>query len=312
MTKLCVVRPHLSPYLVNNYAKTEKNFSESLGMSYSPNIPETQDYILITDTHVDLNQLTPEQLQRLKLVIHPNSGVDNLNLELLKTYSIPLVTGNPIRANAVAEYILSILFNHLSYPRFQKRWSMKRQWQRPLIQELNILLIGHGHIGRLVNKSLSSLGARLLIHDPNPRFLIENAEHIHIDNYDLKLVDVVILAASYNDHPIIDKSILDKLNEEVLIINPARGKHIETNSLINFLIENPKSMAYLDVLETEPPSDEFLAKIEPLNNFFMSSHIAGVYENISQAMLDFEKKVLEDFVHLSFEDFLRRYQDLVI
>ena len=109
MTKLCVVRPHLSPYLANNYAKTEKTFSESMGMSYSSEIPNNDDYILITDTHVDINQLSTDQLQRLKLVIHPNSGVDNLNLELLKTCSIPLIAGNPIRANAVAEYILSIL-----------------------------------------------------------------------------------------------------------------------------------------------------------------------------------------------------------
>lgn len=312
MTKLCVVRPHLSPYLANNYAKTEKTFSESMGMSYSSEIPNNDDYILITDTHVDINQLSTDELQRLKLVIHPNSGVDNLNLELLKTCSIPLIAGNPIRANAVAEYILSIVFNHFSSPRFQKRWNMKRQWQRPLLQELNILLIGHGHIGRLVNNNLSSLGARLLVHDPNPRFLIENAEHIHLDNYDLKSVDIVILAASFNDSAIINKEVLNRFNDEIVIINPSRGKHIETQPLIDFLISNPKSTAYLDVLENEPPSDEFLNQIEPLNNLFMSSHIAGVYENISKAMLDFEKKVLEDFIHLSLEDFLRRYKDLVI
>lgn len=314
MTNLTIVRPHISSYLSRDFRTREDDFCQKLNCNYSDKLPEVGDFVLVTDTHVRLETLEPEQLHRLRLVIHPNSGFDNLNLELMKSYSIPVVIGNPIRANAVAEYTLNCLFNHFNTPRFQNKWSQSRVWERPLLKELNILLIGHGHIGSIINRSLSALGCELLIHDPNAKFLIESGQQIHIDHYDLSKVDAIILCASLDkeEQAIIDNDFLNRLHDRVLIINPARGKLIDTNALFDFLKLNPNAFAFLDVLSEEPPTDKVIALIEELKNLSLSSHIAGVYKNISEAMLDFEKLVLTDYQKLSLEDFLRKYETLTV
>ena len=95
--------------------------------------------------------------------------------------------------------------------------------------------------------------------------------------------------------------------KDVLLINPARGKHIHWPSMIEFLKNNKNATAYIDVFPEEPfPIEDYTN----LNNLKMTSHIAGVFDELSNKIIEFEKKVLLDYISLEKNVFEQNYQHI--
>ena len=90
-------------------------------------VPESGPLVLITNTQLDFDEINQDILSRTQLIIHPNSGFDNIPRSIIQDYDFPIILGNPIRANAVAEYSLSCLFHHMSSVPFQKGWQAGRK-----------------------------------------------------------------------------------------------------------------------------------------------------------------------------------------
>ena len=150
-----------------------------------------QPIILITNTHVDFNQLNSKfqcEFGQIKLIIHPNSGYDNIPLELAKKKQLPIILGNPIRANAVATYIASCILEYFTPIPVQHYWNHSRRWERNLLRDQNLLLIGHGQIGRLVEQIFAPLVKEIFIYDP------------YKGHYKLPIAqgNIVVLAAGLN------------------------------------------------------------------------------------------------------------------
>jgi len=83
---------------------------------------------------------------------------------------------------------------------------------------------------------------------------------------------------------------------------------VDESSLKNYLLTNPDSFAYLDVFEKEPFEKEW----HGFPQIWKTSHIAGVEKNLDSKILDFEKKVIQDFLILGQEAFLKMYEKQLI
>lgn len=282
-TKLSFHRLDLSPYQAEDFPEREKLSLNEIGISYSDN-PAQAD-ILISNTHTDFSSLNDSVLKKTQLLIHPNSGYDNIPCSFVTNAEFPVVSGNSIRANGVTEYILGRLFHHFSQINHQPEWQAGRQWNRRRLADQNILIIGHGIIGALLEQAISSLVKNLHIYDPFKSKL----ELITKD------IDVVLVAASLNktSEGLIDKDLLKDLNSGWTLINGARGKIVAQSELLEALKKDKQAYAYLDVFEKEPfiPSE-----FSNIPNLMCSSHVAGVSKNLDDLILDFEVKVLKDFV----------------
>lgn len=300
--KLTVKRISSSPYFSPDFLDKEKNTILHLtGAEMLP--PNSFDLasILITNTHTDVSSISIEQLEYCQLMIHPNSGYDNFSTSFIKTAHFPIVIGNPIRASAVTNFILSAIFSHYSPIPNQTTWSHSRQWQRKLLSELSFLILGQGHIGTLLNKSLSPLAKEVRLFDPYAGFPV----------LDLKNIDVVIPACSLNEknHHFINKDFLLALNEDFLLINAARGSLVNSSDLQEALAVRPNAFAILDVFEKEPVDFKQFKKTK---NISLSSHIAGVYKNIDTATVDFETKVILDFINSDEQVFEKNYKTMIL
>ena len=300
-----VYRMDVSPYQASTFKHLEKKELESLNnIQYIDSIFENPN-ILITNSNSKIESIPGKVFSQLKLIIHPNSGYDNYSSEFVRECPCPIVVGNPIRQHAVANYIHSCLFHRFSQVPFSGNWDLKRTWKRKLLINQNVLLIGLGHIGKIIEKSLSPLVNKIHVVDPYQGKLK------YLNKAPLSDCNIVIVCAGLNptSKNIIQKEILKSLPKHVTIINGARGKLIQQEDLFEFLKDQPQSAAYLDVFQTEP----FNEKI-PLKNLFRSSHIAGVFTGLDQSILDFEKKVLQHFIQ--YEDaphtFLALYKDLIL
>lgn len=288
---LSVYRLNCSSYHAPGFKQLEKSTLESLPGIKVQNTQSDQTNVLITNTHSKLNNLP----KSLKLILHPNSGHDNFSPEFVRELSdknIPIILGNPIRAQAVTHYTLSCIFGRYTSNPFTPTWDPQRQFNRSSLWEKKVLLIGYGHVGKLIYKSLNPLVKDIQIVDP---YLGYPA----LDHF-LPLSDfsIVILAASLNRENIgiINKTVLETLPNDFTLINPARGKLVNQNDLFSVLKNKKAAFAYLDVFEKEP------FKFSPLKNLRTSSHIAGVFKNLDHSMIKFELEVLSDYLSSRFED----------
>ncbi|MBP9680815.1 MAG: hypothetical protein KBD76_05385 [Bacteriovorax sp.] len=305
-SKLAVKRISTSPYFNEHFALLEKQIIESLGFTevLTFNSAEVAD-VLITNTHTQLEQLSAIDIERCKLMIHPNSGYDNFSADFIKQTPFPVIIGNPIRAQAVTEFILSALFSHYTSIPSQITWDKNRLWPRKRLSELSLLILGKGHIGALLEATLKPLVHSISFFDP----YCESTQHIPLP--DLKNIDVLIPACSLNqnNHGLINYDWLTQLKKDFLLINAARGALVKTQDLITVLQQQKKAHAYLDVFELEPAD---FSLFKGLENIKLSSHIAGVYANIDQATSEYEASVIFDFQNITSEEFENKYQTTLL
>lgn len=299
-SRLTIKRTSTSPYFSAAFNSQEQEalypFAEMLS---SESVEPTN--ILITNTHTNFDALSDEQMRLLELVIHPNSGYDNIPVDFIKGSKAPIIIGSTIRAQAVAQYILSAIFNHFSQIPHTNSWDTNRKWPRRLLSEMKVTLIGFGHIGKILNTILAPIVKSMNVYDPYEN--LNKLEH--------KDADIVILACGLNAKSkyIIDKNFLNIINDKALIVNAARGELIKTSDLINYLSANDEAFAVLDVFEKEP--NDF-SEFKSLKNVLLTSHIAGVFKNIDQHTIDFEVSVMNDFLTLTDFDFKNKYQKMIL
>lgn len=290
MTKYNIYRPHVSSYFSLDFTLKEQKLIESLPNCHYTQSPE-KNIILLTSSNVDLLKLDPEIIEKTILIIHPNSGHENLNKEIIQKNCIPLVLGNVLRKNAVVEYILQNLFSSNSFG-LSSEWDPKRTWDRKLISHMNIGIYGLGHIGKLLYEVLTPLAQNVLISDP----LLGKSFSLNSE------IDVLIFCHSIlDDHPlVIDNHFLNKLSSNVILINPARGSHCHMDDLFSFLRKNKNAKAYFDVFPYEPYP--FNKNTDP-SNFFPTSHIAGVHQKLEDDLIEFEHNVIKAFSQGSLDTF---------
>ncbi|MFZ4714188.1 MAG: NAD(P)-dependent oxidoreductase [Bacteriovoracaceae bacterium] len=290
-----VARLNTSPYSKGALFPLEKKRLERLKVGphrvqYLENVSEfdgVSPLILITNTHTDPDTISKEILAGTALMIHPNSGYDNFTAQFVKDATFPIVLGNEIRKQAVVEYILSALFQHFCPLPDEKTWNHNRTFARPLLSSKKVLILGQGHIGKYLGDLLTLLGCD--VHEWDP--------HFGPFKFPDEKMDVVILALSLNakTRNIIDQNFLQsKLSDQFLLINTARGELIKEADLLKVLKKKKEAKAYLDVFEPEPK--DFSSLSSHSKQIQLSSHVAGVYQNLNHAMVDFEEMVIKDFL----------------
>jgi phosphoglycerate dehydrogenase-like enzyme len=312
MKSFQVARANLSPYQRENFTALEKKAFESIpGISYVPlsALDFHQEIVLVTNTHTKLSELDPQMLASVKLIIHPNSGYDNWAQEKAFWENIPVVIGHRIRAQAVAEYTLGCLMNGALRLPEHKSWDKERKWDRKLLSEMTVAVVGCGHIGSKVAGTLKTLGSKVFVIDP----------HKQVSDYEayedwkkapLEKADAILICCGLNESSehLISKEFLERSSSDVILVNGARGKIIDSAALRSFLKAHPKAQAFLDVFEEEPFGKDWEAD----QRTWKTSHIAGVFNNLDQAIIDFGKEVLKDFVTLSESKFQEKYRNEIL
>ena len=292
-----VFRPHTSEYFSPDFPMWEKSKLESLeGISYI-NSWDQSPHILLTNTSAKINE---NQTKTLRLIVHANSGHEPFDKNFVEHCSAPIVMGNVIRVQAVVQYITSCLFQRYCLPPFSHQWDERRCWKRTLLEDLNILIIGYGHIGRKLHTVLKGFNATVNIYDP-----WQGHDHLQPQH-----ADAIVLCCSRTplSRHLIDADFLNQISPQATIVNIARGEIIDELSLVHFLENHPQAFAFLDVREQEPHPPECF---NHLSNIATSSHVAGVFQSIEQKIIDFEYGVIKDFLH-SPESFEARYSGLLL
>lgn len=143
----------------------------------------------------------------------------------------------------------------------------------------NLLIVGHGSIGKRVGATMSNL-CSITTYDIGSEGLLE--EHV-------RKADIVSLhlPATPNTYEIIKAEWFKK---NARIINTARGNLINEDDLFRFLSDNKEASCAYDVFWQEP----YKGKLLELDNFYATPHVASTchqfIEGLYSDFLDFVER----------------------
>lgn len=233
---------------------------------------------------------------QLKWVQSISAGIDSLPLAEFSTQNILLSNGSGIHALSISEHIIGVL---LGYYRGLNQ-SVKNQEQQLWGQNTihydqlagkNLLVVGTGHIGQQLSRSIHSLGVNVYGINTTGHPVEGFTETYSIKNL-AKIVsgmDIVvgILPGTQETYHIFNSDIFEKMKQDAVFINVGRGDTVHTKELITALTEKSFAFAALDVFEEEPlPSDN---PLWTLPNVLITPHISGL-------TVDFQNKFMQIFL----------------
>lgn len=230
------------------------------------------DVIVINKTIIDTSFL--EKFPDLRFISIAATGYDNIDLDACKKAGVGVNNVVGYGSESVAQHVIALLLSYLhdsyTYSSDVKEggW-MKRgtfSFSDHSIRALNDMTMGiwgYGGIGSRVGSIAKAFGMKIL------------ATHRHeiadkaIHRVDLETLfsecDVISLHVPLTDETsqAIDKNLLNRCKDDVILINTARGGLINESDLADFLNTHEKAVALLDVLSKEPPpSDHILLELE--------------------------------------------------
>jgi glycerate dehydrogenase len=252
-------------------------------------IPHLQDADIAITHKVKLEGRHFAQLPRLKMVSTNSTGYDTINADDCKRYHITLCNVRDWCTNSVVEHILSFIFalkrNIIPYntairqgewQRFSKGSYVVLYPPQSEIAGSTIGIFGHGVLGAHLAKRASALDMNVLIAER------KNASATREGYTDFYTVvsqsDILVMLSPLNrsTYKMIGKAEFGKMKSNAILINCARGGLVDEAALLNALENKTIAGAALDVMEQEPPADNYPLLQYKGDNLLLSSHVAFV------------------------------------
>ena len=229
--------------------------------------------------------------QRLRLIANFGSGYNNLPTDYCREHGI-MVTNTPEPViEPTAEHAWALL-NALAH----RTAELDRRLRMPeydgirfgVMQNLGTQLygktlgiVGMGNIGQALARRAVAGGMKIIYHNrhrlPDETEHLYNARYVSLEEL-LSTADVVSLNLPYTPqvHHLINRETLAMMRPTALLLNTARGAHVDEAALIEALRTKQIAGAALDVYENEPHISQGLLEMD---NVVLSPHIGtGTWE----------------------------------
>lgn len=308
------------PYDITSFKDAIKSFNTDIQMDFHSDSINVKNALLVKGYDavcVFVNDaITPEIASILKdngckLIALRCAGYNNVDLQSLKEYGIPVIRVPEYSPYAVAEYAFALLLT------LNRKIHKAHNRVRELNFNIDGLLgfdlhgktmgvIGTGKIGKIFINIAKGFGMNIVAYDPYPD--LEHAEKLNYKYLDLdelyKQSDIIALHCplTKDTHHIINKDSVSKMKEGVVIINTSRGGLIDTQDIIQCLKGHKISALAIDVYEEEENvffedfshkaniTDDVLSRLMTFNNVIVTSHQAfftkEALDNISKTTID--------------------------
>ncbi|NMR35074.1 hydroxyacid dehydrogenase [Chryseobacterium aquaticum] len=283
-----------------------KNFilEEDFTSSYDEvcNTIENYDGVIIR-SRIPLDKNFLEKAKNLKFIARVGAGMENIDIPVAEKLGIKLINSPEGNRDSVAEHVvgmLLILMNRLFIASNEVKngiWLREENRGDELLGK-TVGLIGYGNMGKATAKRLSGFGCKVIFHDILPNLSDEFATQVSLEELKEK-AEVLSLHIPLSDetHYLIDSEFISEMKNDFYFVNTARGKNLETKSLVEALKSGKVKGACLDVLEYEKSSfenleinNEDLKYLLDSEKVIVTPHIAGwthqSKEKLAQVIVD--------------------------
>jgi len=246
----------------------------------------------------------------VKYITLRSAGHDNINLKIAKRLNFKVANSPDYSPYAVADHAITLLLA------LNRKVTLARKQTQNYNFTLDKLIgfdlhnktvgvIGTGKIGSIIAQILNGFGCCIMAVDPfekedlKTRFQVS---YTHLDNL-CKECSVIILSIplTSDTHHLIDKSKLDLMHKETLLVNVARGAVVHTKDVLAY-VEKKRIGGYAtDVYDKESgvffydrsqnkPHDTDLEKMLTHDHILLTPHQAFATKealaNIAQTTVD--------------------------
>jgi D-3-phosphoglycerate dehydrogenase len=157
-------------------------------------------------------------------------------------------------------------------------WPIRDREQLSSIRRLRgqtLGIAGAGRTGRLVARKARGFGFRTIAHDP---FVTDAGDpDLELVGFDelLRRADAIVICAALTPGapPLISKAALAQVRLGLILVNVARGGHVDEPALAAALRDGRVAVAALDVRATEPPTQP--DPLAGLPNVIQTPHVAA-------------------------------------
>lgn len=230
-----------------------------------------------------------EGLERIQLT---SAGYDRVPMNYITANGIEIFNAGGVYSVPMAEFALcGVLSLYKNTYFFDENKSEKKWIKNRSIKELfgkTVCIVGAGNIGTEVAKRFKAFGTEVIGVDISKRENDYFTKIVGLDDIDnaLNIADIVVLTLPLTDktNSFFDRSKLDAMKNDAVLVNISRGKIIKESDLIDTLNSGKLFGAVLDVFEEEP-----LAESSPLWNFdnvVLTPHNSFVGENNQKRLFD--------------------------
>lgn len=233
-------------------------------------------------------QVTRELIEaapRLKVIARAGVGLDNIDIQAADENGVVVAAALGINAVAVAELTLGLAISLARSIVDRDKSTRSGEWNRGAGSEISNKtwgLLGFGATGRAVAKLLQGFGCEVLAYDP----FVKSAEGVKLTTLEevISKSDVISihLPATKETTGMINRSLIEKMKKNALLVNVGRGEVVNEADLEAALRANVIAGAALDVRVSEPPKDDLF---KGLQNVILTPHIAGITKE-SQAAIN--------------------------
>ncbi len=243
---------------------------------------------------------------RLKFISVLATGYNIVDVAAARQRGVVVSNVPDYGTNTVAQFVMSLLLelchrvgDHSNSVRSgdwttSKDWSY---WNSPQIELYGktMGIVGFGRIGRRVAALAESFGMHVIYNTRTPQ-TDSTRQHRTLQQLFAE-ADVVSLHCALTPHNtgMVDRALLESMKPSALLINTARGALVNESDLSNALNSGKIAGAALDVLSSEPPSN---------NNPLLAARNCIITPHMAWAALDARKRIMKTTLH-NVSSFLR-------
>jgi len=187
------------------------------------------------------------------------AGYNNLDIKVAKSLGIAVSRVPAYSPEAVAEHAVALMLTlnrkiHKAYNRVREGNFDLNGLLGFTLHNKVVGLIGTGHIGCATARILLGFGCHVIAYDPFPNDALraQGVDYVGLDKL-LSDSHIISLHCPLNEdsHHMINQDAIDKMRDNVMLINTSRGGLVDTKALIRGLKSHKIGYLGLDVYEME-------------------------------------------------------------
>ncbi|MBE6719644.1 MAG: D-2-hydroxyacid dehydrogenase [Ruminococcaceae bacterium] len=259
---------------------------------------------IIINKSVITNEML-DKLPNLKYVGLQSTGYNVIDIKEARKRNIVVSNIPAYSTNAVAQLVFSFILEVTNKVSLHSdavhngEWCRCPDfcfWKEPL-EELDgktIGIIGYGSIGKRVAKIANAFGMKVLANTPHPS-VDDNVKFVSLEEL-LKQSDIVTCHCPLNEDTkyLINNKTISLMKDGAFLINTSRGPVLDENAVADALNCGKLKAACVDVLSTEPPSED-----NPLlnaKNCIITPHIAWAATETRARLITILEENLKAFI----------------
>ena len=235
------------------------------------------------------------------------TGYNNIDIEKAKQKGIVVLNASNYGTGSVAQHVFALLLDITNRVNAQNTSVKKGDWgNQPdfcyghesleRLEGKTIGIVGFGAIGQAVAKIADAFGMKVKIVSRTPEKAIHLGYEVQTLAQVIPICDIITLHIPLTEETknIMNKTIFQKMKEEVILINTSRGDLINEEDLYEGLKVKKPAFAALDVLKIEPPVNGNL--LFDLENCVITPHVAWASKQAREKLMAITEENILSFM----------------